>query len=58
MGDLGYIDGHNIAIEYRYAEGKPERLPELAAELVALKPDVLFALGGDVTPYEPRFRES
>ena len=50
MRDLGYVDGQNIAIEYRYAEGKPERLPELAAELVRLKPDVLFALGGDVTP--------
>jgi putative ABC transport system substrate-binding protein len=51
VGDLGYIDGQNIAIEYRYAEGKPERLPELTAELVALKPDVLFALGGDVAPF-------
>jgi putative tryptophan/tyrosine transport system substrate-binding protein len=51
MRDLGYVDGQNIAIEYRYAEGKPERLPGLAAELVGLKPDVLFALGGDVAPY-------
>ena len=47
---LGYVDGHNLAIEYRYAEGKPERLPDLAAALVRAKPDVLLALGGDVTP--------
>lgn len=48
LSDLGYVEGRNLAIEYRYADGKPERLPELAAELVATKPDVLFALGGDV----------
>jgi len=46
---LGYVDGHNLAIEYRYAEGRPERLPDLAAALVRAKPDVLLALGGDVT---------
>jgi len=45
---LGYVDGKNIAIEPRYAEGKPERLPELATELVRLRPDVILALGGDV----------
>ena len=50
LRDLGYADGHNLAIEYRYAEGKPERLPDLAAGLVRAKPDVLLALGGDVTP--------
>src|SRR5215831_15821734 len=38
---LGWIDGQNITIEYRYAEGKFERLPELAAELVRLKVDVI-----------------
>ena len=37
--------------KYRYAEGKPERLPQLAAELVGLNPDVLLAMGGDVTPF-------
>jgi hypothetical protein len=35
--ELGYIEGQNIAIEYRYAEGKLDRIPELAAELVRLK---------------------
>jgi putative ABC transport system substrate-binding protein len=48
LRDLGYIDGANITIEYRYADGRPERLSELGAELVGLKPDVLLALGGDV----------
>ena len=41
MGDLGYIEGKNINIEYRFASGRVERLPELAAELVRLKPDVI-----------------
>ena len=49
LRDLGYIDGQNLAIEYRFAEGRPERLPDLAADLVRLKPDVLVAIGGDVT---------
>ena len=43
---LGYIDGKNIFIEYRYADGKPERLPELAAELLQLKVDIILATGG------------
>src|SRR5215216_5318406 len=51
LRDFGYVDDQNIAIEYRYAEGKPERLPQLAAELVALKPDLVFGLGGDVAPF-------
>ncbi len=41
MRDLDYIEGRNLAIEWRFAEGKYERLPGLAAELVKLKPDVL-----------------
>src|SRR5437870_7352170 len=41
LRDLGYIEGKTIAIEYRYADGKAERVPELAAELVALNPDVI-----------------
>src|SRR5215471_599719 len=50
LRELGYIEGKNVLIEYRYAEGKPERLRELAAELVANKSDLIFALGGDVAP--------
>jgi putative ABC transport system substrate-binding protein len=50
LRDLGYVEGQNLVIEYRYAEGRPERLPALAADLVRLKPDVVFSLGGDVTP--------
>ena len=51
LNGLGYIDGKNLAIEYRYAEGKFERLADLAVELVQLKPDVIFAYGGDVAPF-------
>jgi putative ABC transport system substrate-binding protein len=47
LRDLGYIDGQNIAIEYRYAEGKSGRNPELAAELVRLKVDVIVIAGAD-----------
>ena len=43
---LGYIEGQNVSIEYRYAEGKRERYPELAAELVRLKVDVIVLAGG------------
>ena len=46
LRELGYIEGQNIAIEYRYAEGKFDRLPELAAELVRLKVDIIVAAGG------------
>jgi putative ABC transport system substrate-binding protein len=42
LQDLGYVEGKNIAIEYRYAEGKPDALPTLAAELVGLNVDVIL----------------
>ncbi len=45
LRDLGYVEGRNVVIEYRDAEGKLERLPALAAELVALKVDVIVAPG-------------
>jgi len=47
LRELGYIEGQNIAIGYRYAEGKLDRLPELAAELVRLKVDIIVAAGTD-----------
>ena len=48
LRELGYIEGQNIAIEYRYAEGKRDRQPELAAELVRLKVDIILVTGADV----------
>ena len=45
LRDLGYVEGRNMLIEFRWAEGKYERLPELAAELVNLKIDVLVTHG-------------
>src|SRR5512132_3965930 len=47
---LGWIEGKNITIEYRFAEQKNERLPELAAELVRLKVDLIVTAGGP-TPF-------
>ena len=49
LRERGYIEGQNIAIEYRYAEGKRDRFPELAAELVRLKVDIIVVAGGDQT---------
>src|SRR5215831_5293222 len=46
MSKLGWIEGKNITIEYRFAEQKNERLPELAAELVRLKVDLIVTSGG------------
>jgi putative tryptophan/tyrosine transport system substrate-binding protein len=46
LRDLGYIEGQNIAIEYRYAEGKVDRFSELASELVRLKVDIIVVAGG------------
>ena len=45
LRDLGYVEGRSIALEFRYAEGQAERLPALAAELVRLKVDLIFAEG-------------
>jgi putative tryptophan/tyrosine transport system substrate-binding protein len=47
LRDLGYTEGQNIVIEFRYAEGKRDRVPSLVAELVQLKVDVLIS--GDDT---------
>jgi len=51
LHELGYVEGQSLVIMYRYAEGKYEHLPELAADLAREKPDLLLALGGDVAPY-------
>src|SRR5689334_13601867 len=47
LRDLGYVEGQNIHVEYRYAGGKRDRYPELARELVRLKVDVIVLAGGD-----------
>jgi putative ABC transport system substrate-binding protein len=56
LAQEGLIDGRNIEIIFRYANGKPELLAELASELVAQKPDLLLAVGGDVI--KPLFEAS
>jgi len=43
LRDLGYVEGQNIVIDWRYVQGKPDRLPDLAVELVRRKPDVVVA---------------
>src|SRR5262249_46985586 len=47
LRERGYMEGQNIAIEYSYAEGKPDRVPELALDLVRLKVDIILIAGGD-----------
>jgi putative ABC transport system substrate-binding protein len=49
LRDLGYVEGRNLAIERRFAEGKLERLPVLARELVQLRADVIVAVGASAT---------
>mgnify|MGYP001396157966 CR=1 FL=1 len=49
LRELGYVEGKNILIEWRFAEGKPERLPALAAELVQLKMEVIVTSGPSTT---------
>src|SRR5262245_6841286 len=56
LRDLGYVEGRNLVIEYRDAEGKVERLPALAAELVALKVDLIVTGGGRPRPWPPNKR--
>jgi putative tryptophan/tyrosine transport system substrate-binding protein len=50
LRELGYVEGKNIVIEWRWAEGIPNRLPDLAAELVRLKVDIIVSAGPAVTP--------
>src|SRR5437763_4094892 len=58
LRDLGYTEGSNLRMEYRYAEGRPERLPRLATELAQSRPDVILALGGDVAPWAKEAAQS
>ena len=50
LQQLGWTDGRNVRIDYRFAAGKPENYPKYAAELVALAPDVILASGGSLAP--------
>jgi len=56
LRDLGYIEGHNLAVEVRDAGGKAELLPNLAAELVRREVEVIVAAGG-LMAYGPRLEE-
>ena len=49
LRDLGYVDGQNVVVEYPHLDGPSERLPELAAELVKRRVDVIFAAGSEAT---------
>src|SRR5262245_4203728 len=50
LQELGWTDGHNVRIDYRFAAAKPENYPKYAAELVALAPDVILASGSSLPP--------
>ena len=51
LRDLGYVEGRNLALEYRYADGQPERFRDIAAQAVAAKCEVIVVLGGDMLPF-------
>ena len=58
LRDLGYVEGRNILIEFRTAQGKPERFPALAAELVALKVDVIVTGAGTLAARAAQYASS
>ena len=51
LRDLGYVEGRNLALEYRSAEGRPERSRDVAQQIASLKSDVIVVLGGDMVPF-------
>jgi ABC-type uncharacterized transport system substrate-binding protein len=57
LKDTGFIEGENVAVEYRWAEDQTERLPALAAELVRRRVAVIAAVGGNLRYLRPRWRQ-
>ena len=53
LQQLGWTDGHNVRIDYRFVAGNSENYPKYAAELIALAPDVILAPGPSLAPYAP-----
>ena len=51
LRDLGHVEGRNVVLEYRFAEGQPARVSEAALQIASLKPDVIVVLGGDMVPF-------